>query len=83
MTVTFSIEVISFVKIKIGKGIENCISNMYSTTQISLYTNRVKGPTPPTTPRIRGLKSQILKPTIFELKLGVKSGLEFFILKFY
>jgi hypothetical protein len=40
-------------------------------------------PTPPRTPRISGLKSQILKPT-FELKMMVKSGLEFsFFLKFY
>ena len=38
--------------------------------------------TPPRTPSISRLKSQIMKPT-FELKVGVKSGLEFFILKSY
>ena len=44
----------------------------------------IKDPiTSPRTPRISGLKSQVLKPTFFELKMMVKGCLEFFILKFY
>ena len=38
--------------------------------QISLYT-------PPRTPRISGLKSQILRPTFLSLNMMVKSGLVF------
>ena len=38
--------------------------------------------TPPRTPRMSGLKSQVLKANIFELKMMVKSGLEFFYFEF-
>ena len=38
--------------------------------------------TPPRTPRISRLKISDLETNIFELKMGVKNGLEFFILKF-
>ena len=42
-----------------------------------------KGPTPPRTSRISGFKISGLETNIFELKMMVKSGLDFFILKFY
>ena len=37
-------------------------------------------PTPPRMARISGLKSKLLKLTLFGLKMMVKSGLELFIL---
>ena len=43
-----------------------------------LYTHILFPFTLPRTHRISGLKSQVLKPTFFYLKMMVKSGLDFF-----